>query len=87
MLHPRSGAVWRADTNRTFSLDWIHPSHPFAPVGKGASKGDRMDDLLILEGSYTENGCVRLTEKPGSGFDLNPNDAKAHQVDGESWWG
>lgn len=46
-----------------------------------------MDDLLILDGPYIENGYVRVTEKPGLGVDLNPNVAQAHLAEGERWWG
>jgi L-alanine-DL-glutamate epimerase-like enolase superfamily enzyme len=45
-----------------------------------------MDKLLILDGSYIEDGFVRITNKPGFGIDLNPDVAQAHLAEGETWW-
>jgi L-alanine-DL-glutamate epimerase-like enolase superfamily enzyme len=41
----------------------------------------------VLDGAYIEGGCVRITEKPGLGVDLNPDVARAHLAEGETWWG
>ena len=46
-----------------------------------------MDDLLILDGPYIEDGFVRIAEKPGLGADVNPDVAHAHLAEGEEWWG
>ena len=46
-----------------------------------------MDELLILDGPYIEDGFVRITDKPGFGVDLNPDVAQAHLAEGETWWG
>jgi L-alanine-DL-glutamate epimerase-like enolase superfamily enzyme len=49
--------------------------------------GGWMDQLLVIEGSYIQNGFIRVNElKPGLGADLNPDIAKAHLADGERWW-
>lgn len=49
--------------------------------------GGWMDQLLLLDGPYIQNGFVRVTEKPGLGIDLNPDVVKAHLAPGEAWWG
>ena len=49
--------------------------------------GDWMDQLLVLDSPYIQNGFVRATEKPGVGIELNPDTVKAHLAPGESWWG
>jgi L-alanine-DL-glutamate epimerase-like enolase superfamily enzyme len=49
--------------------------------------GGWMDDLLLLDGPYIQNGFVRVTDKPGLGVELNPDVVKAHLAPGETWWG
>ena len=49
--------------------------------------GGWMDQLLLLEGPYIEHGFVQVTDRPGLGVELNPDVARAHLADGESWWG
>jgi L-alanine-DL-glutamate epimerase-like enolase superfamily enzyme len=49
--------------------------------------GGWMDQLLLLDGPYIQDGVVRVTEKPGLGVELNPDVVKAHLALGESWWG
>ena len=46
-----------------------------------------MDKLLMLDGSYIEDGFIQVTDKPGLGVELNPDVARAHLAPGESWWG
>ena len=48
--------------------------------------GGWMDELLVLDGAYIQDGFIRVTDKPGLGVDLNPDVAKAHLASGESWW-
>lgn len=49
--------------------------------------GDWMDQMLLLNGPYIQNGFVQVTDKPGLGIELNPDTAKAHLAPGETWWG
>ena len=47
-----------------------------------------MDEVLLLDGPYIENGFLRINDtKPGIGADLNPDVVNAHLADGETWWG
>jgi L-alanine-DL-glutamate epimerase-like enolase superfamily enzyme len=45
-----------------------------------------MDQVLLLDGPYIQDGFLRITEKPGLGIDLNPDTVKAHLAEGERWW-
>lgn len=45
-----------------------------------------MDQVLLLDGPYIQNGFVRVTEKPGLGIELNPDVVKAHLAAGETYW-
>ena len=73
--------------NTWATCQWAGSIRDFIACETVTGKGDWMDELLILDGSYIENGYVRITEKPGLGVDLNPDVAKAHLAEGESWWG
>jgi L-alanine-DL-glutamate epimerase-like enolase superfamily enzyme len=49
--------------------------------------GGWMDQLLLTDGPYIQDGFVGVTNKPGLGVELNPDVVKAHLAPGESWWG
>lgn len=49
--------------------------------------GGWMDQLLLLDGPYIQDGFVQVSDKPGLGVELNPDVVKAHLAPGESWWG
>jgi L-alanine-DL-glutamate epimerase-like enolase superfamily enzyme len=49
--------------------------------------GGWMDQLLLLDEPYIQDGFVRVTHKPGLGAELNPDVVKAHLAPGETWWG
>lgn len=50
-------------------------------------EGGWMDQVLLLDGPYIQDGFIRVTDKPGLGIELNPDVVKAHLAPGESWWG
>jgi L-alanine-DL-glutamate epimerase-like enolase superfamily enzyme len=50
-------------------------------------EGGWMDQVLLLEGPYIQNGFVKVNDKPGLGIELNPDVVKAHLAPGEQWWG
>lgn len=49
--------------------------------------GGWMDKLLSMDGPYIKDGFVRVNDRPGLGVTINPEVAKAHLAQGESWWG
>jgi len=73
--------------NTWATCQWAGSIRDFIACETVTGKGDWLDDLLVLDGSYIEEGHVRITEKPGLGVDLNPDVARAHLVEGETWWG
>jgi L-alanine-DL-glutamate epimerase-like enolase superfamily enzyme len=46
-----------------------------------------MDQWLLLDGPYIQDGIVRVTDKPGFGVELYPDVLKAQLAPGETWWG
>ena len=73
--------------NTWATCQWAGSIRDFIACETVTGKGDWLDDLLVLDGAYIEDGCVRITEKPGLGVDLNPDVAHAHLAEGETWWG
>ena len=72
--------------NTWATCQWAGSIRDFIACETVTGKGDWMDELLILDGTYIENGFIKITEKPGLGVDLNPDVAKAHLAEGETWW-
>ena len=73
--------------NTWATCQWAGSIRDFIACETVTGKGDWLDDLLVLDGAYIEDGCVRITEKPGLGVDLNPDVVRAHLAEGETWWG
>jgi L-alanine-DL-glutamate epimerase-like enolase superfamily enzyme len=44
-------------------------------------------DLVTRPGPFWKDGYFEIEDKPGLGFDINPDVAKAHLAPGEVWWG
>jgi L-alanine-DL-glutamate epimerase-like enolase superfamily enzyme len=49
--------------------------------------GGWMDDVLVHDGPYIQEGFIRTNQKPGLGVELNPDVVKAHLAESERWWG
>ncbi|MDA1315176.1 MAG: mandelate racemase/muconate lactonizing enzyme family protein [Acidobacteria bacterium] len=74
--------------NTWATVQWAGSIRDFVACETVTGKGDWMDDVLLLDGPYIENGFLRVNDtKPGLGVDLNPDVVKAHLADGETWWG
>jgi L-alanine-DL-glutamate epimerase-like enolase superfamily enzyme len=50
-------------------------------------EGGWMDQILKLDGPYIEKGYVKVSDKPGTGAELNRAVVEAHLLPGEKWWG
>lgn len=74
--------------NTWATVQWAGSIRDFVACETVTGKGDWMDEVLLLDGPYIENGFLRINDtKPGLGADLNPDVVKAHLADGETWWG
>lgn len=73
--------------NTWATCQWAGSIRDFIACETVTGKGDWMDELLVLDGPYIENGHIRITDKPGFGVDLNPDVAQAHLAEGATWWG
>ncbi len=73
--------------NTWATCQWAGSIRDFMACETVTGQGGWMDQVLQLDGPYIKDGFLRITEKPGLGVDLNPDVAKAHLAEGESWWG
>jgi len=55
--------------------------------GLGEGPPDWRDEMLNLEGPIIENGTIRVSDKPGTGVELNQKIIEANLVPGQKWWG
>jgi L-alanine-DL-glutamate epimerase-like enolase superfamily enzyme len=73
--------------NTWATCQWAGSIRDFTACETVTGKGDWMDQVLLLDGPYIQDGFIRITDKPGLGVDLNPDVVKAHLAEGERWWG
>jgi len=74
-VHTYSNAQWAASIRDYLVTETV------------TGKGGWMDQLLVLDGPYIQNGHIPVHSRPGLGLTLNPDVAKAHLAEGEKWWG
>ena len=84
--------IWTAAHNPASPVGTAASCHAAASVRNFrihelANWVDWWPTLVTREGSYWQGGYFHIEDKPGLGFDINPDVAKAHLAPGETWWG
>jgi L-alanine-DL-glutamate epimerase-like enolase superfamily enzyme len=84
--------IWTAAHNPASPVGTAASAHAAASVRNFrvhelANWVDWWPTLVTREGPYWEKGYFHIQDRPGLGFDLNPDVAKAHLAPGETWWG
>jgi L-alanine-DL-glutamate epimerase-like enolase superfamily enzyme len=74
-LHTWANCQWAASIRDYLACETI------------TGQGGWMDEVLLLDGPYIQDGHIKVTDKPGLGIELNPDVIKAHLAEGEQWWG
>jgi L-alanine-DL-glutamate epimerase-like enolase superfamily enzyme len=69
------------------SAQWAASIRDYLALETVTGQGGWMDQVLLLEGAYIQDGFIRASDKPGLGIELNPDVVRAHLAPGESWWG
>jgi L-alanine-DL-glutamate epimerase-like enolase superfamily enzyme len=69
------------------AVQWAASIRDYVALETITGEGGWMDQVLLLDGPYIQDGFIRVTEKPGLGIELNPDVVKAHLAPGEIWWG
>lgn len=76
-----------SQVNTYANAQWAASVRDFLCVETVTGQGGWMDQLLVLSGPYIKDGFIDVHDRPGLGIDINPDVAKAHLAEGESWWG
>ena len=76
-----------SQVNTWASAQWAASIQDHIGVETITGRGDWMDQVLLLDGPYIQGGHIAPTDKPGLGYELNPDVVRAHLVPGETWWG
>ena len=76
-----------SQVNTYANAQWATSIRDFIAMETVTGKGGWMDKLILLDGPYIKDGHIAATDKPGLGYDINPDTAKAHLAAGEVWWG
>jgi L-alanine-DL-glutamate epimerase-like enolase superfamily enzyme len=84
--------IWTAAHNPASPVGTAASAHACASVRNFrvhelANWVDWWPSLVTREGPYWKDGYFHIEDKPGLGFDINPDVAKAHLAPGEAWWG
>lgn len=69
------------------ACQWAASIRDFMMVETITGEGGWMDQVLKLDGPYMEKGYVKVSDRPGTGAELNREVVQAHLVPGEKWWG
>jgi L-alanine-DL-glutamate epimerase-like enolase superfamily enzyme len=69
------------------NCQWAASIRDFLAVETITGQGGWMDQLLLLDAPYIKSGMVQVSNQPGLGAEINPDVAKAHLAQGETWWG
>jgi L-alanine-DL-glutamate epimerase-like enolase superfamily enzyme len=73
--------------NTIATVQWAGSIRDFLACETVLGRGGWMDELVLHDGPIIKNGRVAITTKPGLGIELNPDVARAHLAQGETWWG
>jgi len=84
--------IWTAAHNPASPVGTAASAHACASVRNFrihelANWVDWWPTLVTRPAPYWKDGYFIIDDKPGLGFDLNPDVAKAHLAPGEVWWG
>jgi len=69
------------------NVQWAATIRDYLMTETVTGQGGWMDQVLVLDGPYVQDGYIKVSDKPGLGVTLNPDTVKAHLAQGESWWG
>lgn len=69
------------------ACQWAASIRDFMLCETITGEGGWMDEVIRLEGRYIDKGCIRVSDRPGTGVELNRDIVKAHLAPGQKWWG
>ena len=76
-----------SQVNTYATCQWAASIRDYIACETVTGEGGWMDQLLVLDPPYIKDGFITVSDKPGTGIELNPDVVKAHLAPGERWWG
>lgn len=73
--------------NTIATANWAATIRDFIACETVVGRGGWMDDVVLHDGPIIKDGYLALNDRPGLGFELNPDVVKAHLAPGETYWG
>ena len=69
------------------TVHWAAAVRDFLAAETVIGQGNWMDDVILRDGPLVRDGHIAVPNKPGLGFELNPDVVKANLAKGEKYWG
>ncbi len=73
--------------NTIQTCQWAGAIRDYVACETDTGEGGWFDNIVLHDGPYIEKGYLRITDKPGTGVELNREVVEAHLVPGSKWWG
>jgi L-alanine-DL-glutamate epimerase-like enolase superfamily enzyme len=73
--------------NTIQTCQWAGAIRDYVACETDTGEGGWFDDVVLHDGPYIEKGYLKITDKPGTGVELNREVVEAHLIPGTKWWG
>lgn len=69
------------------ACQWASSIRDFVIAETFVGEGDWRDDMIKVDGRLIEKGYVKVSDRPGTGVELNREVVEQNLAPGETWWG
>jgi L-alanine-DL-glutamate epimerase-like enolase superfamily enzyme len=73
--------------NTIQTCQWAGAIRDYVACETDTGEGGWFDNIVLHDGPYIEKGYLKITDKPGTGVELNREIVEAHLVPDSKWWG
>lgn len=73
--------------NTIQTCQWAGAIRDYLACETDTGEGGWFDNIVLHDWPYIEKGYLRVTDKPGTGVELNREVVESHLVPGSTWWG
>jgi L-alanine-DL-glutamate epimerase-like enolase superfamily enzyme len=73
--------------NTIQTCQWAGAIRDYVACETDTGEGGWFDNIVQHDGPYIEKGYLKITDRPGTGVELNREIVEAHLVPGSTWWG
>ncbi len=73
--------------NTIQTCQWAGAIRDYIACETDTGEGGWFDNIVLHDGPYIEKGYLKITDKPGTGVELNREVVEPRLVPGSKWWG